>query len=72
MARPPLRYLDVESVPGRPALSPAEAAEALGISRSHFDAQVLPELAVVYCGARRLIPVRELDRYLEHHAIRMR
>ena len=49
----------------RIALSPDEAAIALGVSRSFFFAEILPLLAVVRIGRRRLIPVRELDRWLE-------
>lgn len=69
MPRTPLRYLDLESVPGRLALSPAEAAEALSISRSHFDAHVKPQLRTVYVGERRLFLVRDLDRWLEANAV---
>ena len=52
----------------RLALSPAEAAATLGISRDFFDQHVLPELRVVRRGRRRLIPVRELERWLEQNA----
>ena len=49
----------------RLALSPEEAAEALGIARSTFYAQVMPHLRIVYVGRRRLIDVRELQRWLD-------
>ena len=49
----------------RLALSPAEAAEALGVSRDYLDEHVLPELRIVRRGRRKLIPVRELERWLE-------
>ena len=52
----------------RLALSPTEAAAALGVSRDFLDQHVLPELRVVRRGRRRLIPVRELDRWLNEHA----
>ena len=52
----------------RLALSPEEAAAALGVSRDFFDGHVLPELRVVRRGRRRLVPVRELERWLEHAA----
>ncbi len=55
-------------VPRRLALTPAEAAAALGVSRDFFDQHVLPELRVVRRGRRRLIPVRELERWLDQHA----
>jgi hypothetical protein len=46
----------------------AEAAEALGVSVDHFERHILVELKVVYCGARRLYPVRELERWLTENA----
>jgi excisionase family DNA binding protein len=52
----------------RLALSPAEAAAALGVSRDFFDAHVVHDLRVVRRGRRRLIPVRELDRWLDQYA----
>lgn len=48
----------------RLALSPEEAAEALGCSRDFFDKHVLPELRVVRRGRKVLIPVAELERWL--------
>jgi excisionase family DNA binding protein len=58
----------LQRVPGghpRLALSPDEAAGALGVSRDFLDEHVMPELRVVRRGRRRLIPVRELERWLE-------
>ena len=52
----------------RLALKVTEAAETLGVSRDFFDLHVLPELRVVRRGRRRLVPVRELERWLEEHA----
>jgi excisionase family DNA binding protein len=52
----------------RLALSPEEAARALGVSRDFFDRHVLPELRVVRRGRRRLVPLRELERWLEQAA----
>lgn len=54
----------------RLALSKAEAAAALGVSVDFLEAHVLPELRVVYRGRRRLIPVRELERWLDSAACR--
>lgn len=54
----------------RLALKPAEAAAVLGISRRTFDDLVMPELRVVYVGSRRLIPVRELEKWVDASAIR--
>ena len=52
------------------AVSPEEAAELLGIARSTFYQRVLPELRVVDLGRRRLVPVRELERWIEKNAAR--
>ena len=54
----------------RLALTPNEAALAIGVSRSHFFAAVLPELRVVRSGRCRLIPVGELERWLDRNAAR--
>jgi excisionase family DNA binding protein len=48
----------------RLALSPAEAAEALGVSRDFFDEHIAPELRIARRGRRKLIPIRELERWL--------
>jgi excisionase family DNA binding protein len=55
-------------VPRRRALSKAEAAESLGVSIDFFEQHIVPELRIVYRGRRRLIPVTELDRWLEDNA----
>ena len=52
----------------RLALAPNEAAAALGVSRDFFDEHVLPELRIVRRGRRRLVPVRELERWLDREA----
>jgi excisionase family DNA binding protein len=54
----------------RLALTPDEAAASIGMSRSMFYAEVLPELRVVRRGRKRLVPVRELERWLEANAVR--
>jgi len=56
---------------GRLALSKQEAAGALGVSVDFLEEHVMHELRVVRCGRRRLIPVRELERWLEQHASRV-
>ena len=58
-----------EPVP-RLALSPAEAAVAIGCSRDFFDEHVMPELRVVRKGRRRFIATTELARWLEREASR--
>jgi hypothetical protein len=52
----------------RLALSKLEAARALGVSVDFLEEHVLPDLRVVREGRRRLIPVRELERWLDSHA----
>jgi excisionase family DNA binding protein len=52
------------SIP-RIALTRAEAAEALGISLDSFERHAQPELRLVRRGRMRLVPVRELERWLE-------
>lgn len=54
----------------RLALSPDEAAQALGVSRDYLDEHVLPDVPHVRLGRRRLIPVQELDRWLARRACR--
>lgn len=54
----------------RLALSKTEAAEALGVSVDFLERHVMGELRVVRRGRRRLIPMRELERWLEQNAAR--
>jgi excisionase family DNA binding protein len=56
--------------PPRLALSPDEAAAALSVSRDFLDEHVIPELRIVRRGRRRMIPVRELEAWLEREAAR--
>lgn len=51
----------------RLALSRREAAAALGVSLSHFQRHVQPQLRCVYSGQLRLYPVSELERWLAEH-----
>ncbi len=55
----------------RIALSPAEAAAALGVGPDFFDQHVRPELKVIRRGSKRLIPVAELERWAEANAERV-
>jgi hypothetical protein len=52
----------------RAALSKAEAAQALGVSVDYLEQHVLPELATVRKGARVLIPVKQLEGWLDRTA----
>jgi excisionase family DNA binding protein len=60
--------LTVETRVPRLALSKKEAAESLGVSVDFFGEHVVHELRVVRRGRRRLIPVLELERWLETNA----
>jgi excisionase family DNA binding protein len=56
--------------PSRLALSKIEAADALGVSVDFLEGHVMHELRIVRRGRRRLIPVGELERWLEENATR--
>jgi excisionase family DNA binding protein len=43
----------------------AEAAAALGMSLDHFERYVQPHLGLVRVGKLRLVPVQELERWVE-------
>ncbi len=51
------------SIP-RIALTPPEAAAAIGVGPDFFDHNVAPELRLVRRGRKRLVPVAELERWL--------
>lgn len=55
------------SIP-RIALTPAEAAAAIGVGPDFFDANVAPEMRLVRCGRKRLVPVHELERWVTENA----
>jgi hypothetical protein len=52
----------------RLALTPAESAEALGIGLTTFKQKVQPQLRIVRAGKLRMIPVSELERWLDENA----
>jgi hypothetical protein len=52
-------------------LSRAEAAEVLDVSEDFFDEHIRPEIRVVYEGRRVLIPVREIEKWIDRHASRV-
>jgi excisionase family DNA binding protein len=55
----------------RLTISPGEAAEMLGVSRDFFDKHILPELRIIRRGSKTiLIPIAELERWLEKNAAR--
>jgi excisionase family DNA binding protein len=55
------------SIP-RIALTPPEAAAALGVGPDFFDENVAPELRLVRRGRKRLVPVSELERWVAESA----
>ena len=57
----------IQPVP-RLMLTRREAAVALGMSLNHFARHVQPELKVVASGQLVLIPVGELERWVQRHA----
>jgi hypothetical protein len=54
----------------RLALSPDEAAAAIGCSRTFLDEHVAHELRWVRRGRRKFVSVRELERWFEESAER--
>jgi excisionase family DNA binding protein len=54
----------------RLALSPDEAAAALGVSRDYLDEHIAHELRWVRRGRRKFVAVAELQRWLERSAAR--
>jgi excisionase family DNA binding protein len=64
------RLLTARSPALRLALSPDEASAALGVSRDFFDEHIAPELRIVRRGRRRLVPIGELERWLDRSAAR--
>jgi hypothetical protein len=52
----------------RLAVTKAEAAASLGVSVDFFEVHVQPELRVIRRGRLVLVPVRELERWVERSA----
>lgn len=50
------------------ALSIQDAARVLSVSRDTFERHVMSELRLVRIGRRLLVPVRELDNWLDRRA----
>ena len=61
------RARPVQSVP-RYTLTRREAAASLGISLNHFERRVQPELKVVLSGQLVLIPIAELERWVQRNS----
>jgi hypothetical protein len=65
----------VPRTPARPVapvprftLTRREAAASLGMSLNHFERRVQPDLKVVLCGQLVLVPVAELERWIQRRA----
>jgi len=50
-------------------LTRKEAAEALGVSLSHFQRHVQPYLRYVPCGQLRLYRLADIEDWVEEHAV---
>lgn len=59
--------VDLQNVT-RTALTRAEAARSLGVSVDWFERHVQPELRLVRRGQLVLVPVRELERWVDRSA----
>jgi len=57
-----------EALGPRLAVSPDEAAAILGVSRDYFDEHVIGELRVVRRGRRILVPLAEIERWVDENA----
>lgn len=55
---------------GKLAVPISEAADLLGCSPDHFKRHVLPELRIVRSGRLRLVPVVELERWIDRRSAR--
>lgn len=54
--------------PPRIALTVNEACESLGVGWDLFHESIEPELRIVRIGRRKLIPLAELQAWLDRHA----
>ncbi len=63
--------MSVSQTPFRVTLRPEEAAAAIGVSRTAFYEHVMPQLRCVLVGRVRLVPVRELEAWVEREARRL-
>ena len=52
----------------RVALTPPEAAAAMGVGPTFFDQEIAPELRLIRRGRKRLVPVAELQRWADENA----
>jgi excisionase family DNA binding protein len=57
--------MDEAALPGRLALSPTEAAAALGVSLTFFQEHIQPELPILRLGRRRLVRISALIEWFD-------
>jgi hypothetical protein len=50
------------------ALTREEAAAAVGVSLSHFERHIQPDLKIIYSGSARLVPVSEVEGWTRREA----
>jgi hypothetical protein len=58
---------DLAPIP-RLALTREEAAAAIGMGLDSFERHVQPSIRLLRLGRMRLVPIHELERWLEQHA----
>jgi excisionase family DNA binding protein len=56
------------STPPALALSIEQACASLGVSWDTWRAHIEPEVRIVRLGRRKLVPVAELEKWLDQHA----
>ncbi len=61
------KHSNLQPVP-RLALNVKEACLAIGVSWDVWKAHIEPEVRLVRVGARKVVPVAELERWLADHA----
>jgi hypothetical protein len=66
--RPGGQSAEKTSIVPRLTLSKAEAAASLGVSVDFLESHVMPDLRVIRKGRLVLIPVRELERWVDLNA----
>lgn len=70
MASDPPARLRVVTAPPRLGLTLDEAASAVGVSRDTFDRHIRHELRIVRRGRCLIVPVAEIERWLDREAAR--
>jgi len=51
------------------AVSIEDGAALISVSESHFKRHVLPRVRTIMVGRRRLVVVKDLERFLESRAV---